>query len=148
VANGLSAAAKSSTPAFIISSSSFMGHQGTLGIRDRVHPELVPRTRVRVLSAFLRVRLYMKAYRPAVRSRDRVCHAACGCAVRRTSAERRYLRRYDEANQSSPADVVFGWVAVALYGTLAEVEPASRRVNESSGVAMAGPLPCATKSRR
>jgi glycolate oxidase len=105
----------------------FMGHQGTLGIATEATLELVPRPECE-FSAFFAFDDYMKAYRTAG-AIARSGLATLAGVVLFDEWKVRYLRRDDEAYIEQPPDVV-AVVAVALYGTRVEVEPASRRVME------------------
>jgi glycolate oxidase len=100
----------------------FMGHQGTLGIATEATLELVPRAECE-FAAFFAFDDYMKAYR-TTGAIARSGLATLAGVVLFDEWKLRYLRRDDEAYIEQPADVV-AVVAVALYGTRAEVEPAS-----------------------
>ncbi len=105
----------------------FMGHQGTLGIATEATLELVTRPEVE-FSAFFAYDDYMNAYRATGRLAKSGLATLAG-VVLFDEWKLRYLRRDDEAYIEQPEDVR-AVVAVALYGTRLEVEPASRRVME------------------
>jgi glycolate oxidase len=105
----------------------FQGHQGTLGVATEATLELVPRPECE-FSAFFAFDDYLKAYR-TTGALARSGLATLAGVVLFDEWKIRYLRRDDEAYIEQPHDVV-AVVATALYGTRAEVEPASRRVME------------------
>jgi glycolate oxidase len=105
----------------------FMGHQGTLGIATEATLELVPRAECE-FAAFFAFDDYMKAHR-TTGALARSGLATLAGVVLFDEWKLRYLRRDDEAYISQREDVV-AVVAVAMYGTRAEVEPASKRVME------------------
>ncbi len=105
----------------------FTGHQGTLGITTEATLELVPRPELE-FSAFFAFDDYMKAYR-TTGALTRSGLATLAGVVLFDEWKLRYLRRDDEAYIPQP-DSVRAVVAVALYGTRAEVEPAAQRVME------------------
>jgi len=105
----------------------FMGHQGTLGIVTEATLELVPRAEVE-FAAFFLFEDFDTAYRT---------HRLLACSGLATlagvmlfdSEKVAYLRRDDEAYIEQP-DWVKAVAAASLYGTRAEVEPASKIVME------------------
>jgi glycolate oxidase len=105
----------------------FMGHQGTLGIVTEATLELVPRAEVE-FAAFFLFEDFDTAYRT---------HRLLACSGLATlagvmlfdSEKVAYLRRDDEAYIEQP-DWVQAVAAASLYGTRAEVEPASKIVME------------------
>jgi glycolate oxidase len=105
----------------------FTGHQGTLGIATEATLELVPRPELE-FSAFFAFDDYMKAYR-TTGALTRSGLATLAGVVLFDEWKLRYLRRDDEAYIPQPPWVE-AVIAVALYGTRAEVEPASKRVME------------------
>jgi len=105
----------------------FMGHQGTLGITTEATLELVPRPEVE-FAAFFAFDDYMKAY-GTVRNLTRSGLATIAGVVLFDEWKVAYLRRDDEAYIPQPPSVK-ALVAVAMYGSRTEVEPASRRVME------------------
>jgi glycolate oxidase len=103
----------------------FTGHQGTLGICTEATLELAPRAEVE-FAAFFAFDDYMKAYETTgVLTKSGL--ATLAGVVLFDEWKIAYLRRDDEAYIPQP-DSVKAVVAVAMYGSRAEVEPASRRV--------------------
>jgi glycolate oxidase len=105
----------------------FMGHQGTLGITTEATLELVPRPEVE-FAAFFAFDDYMKAYQTVGRLTKSGLSTIAG-VVLFDEWKLAYLRRDDEAYIPQPPWVK-AVVAVAMYGSRTEVEPASRRVME------------------
>jgi glycolate oxidase len=105
----------------------FTGHQGTLGICTEATLELVPRPEVE-FAAFFAFDDYMKAHRTTGRLTKSGLATLAG-VVLFDEWKLRYLRRDDEAYIPQPPSVQ-AVIAVAMYGTRAEVEPASKRVME------------------
>jgi glycolate oxidase len=103
----------------------FTGHQGTLGICTEATLDLVPRPEVE-FAAFFAFDDYMKAWR-TTGSLTKSGLATLAGVVLFDEWKLRYLRRDDEAYIPQPPDVV-SVIAVAMYGTRAEVEPASKVV--------------------
>jgi glycolate oxidase len=101
----------------------FTGHQGTLGICTEATLDLVPRPEVE-FAAFFAFDDYMKAWR-TTGSLTKSGLATLAGVVLFDEWKLRYLRRDDEAYIPQPPDVV-SVIAVAMYGTRAEVEPASK----------------------
>jgi glycolate oxidase len=105
----------------------FTGHQGTLGITTEATLELVPRPELE-FAAFFAFDDYLKAHR-TTGALTRSGLATLAGVVLFDEWKLRYLRRDDEAYIPQPPWVQ-AVVAVAMYGTRAEVEPASKRVME------------------
>jgi glycolate oxidase len=105
----------------------FTGHQGTLGITTEATLELFPRPEVE-FSAFFAFDDYMNAWR-TTGALTRSGLATLAGVVLFDEWKLRYLRRDDEAYIPQP-ESVRAVIAVAMYGTRAEVEPASKRVLE------------------
>ena len=105
----------------------FTGHQGTLGICTEATLELAPRPEVE-FAAFFAFNDYLKAYE-TTGALTRSGLATLAGVVLFDEWKVAYLRRDDEAYIPQPPWVK-AVVAVALYGTRAEVEPASKRVME------------------
>src|SRR5919106_4204032 len=103
----------------------FTGHQGTLGICTEATLELAPRPEVE-FAAFFAFDDYMKAYETTgVLTKSGL--ATLAGVVLFDEWKIAYLRRDDEAYIPQPP-WVRAVVAVAMYGTRAEVEPASKIV--------------------
>ena len=105
----------------------FTGHQGTLGITTEATLELVPRPELE-FSAFFAFEDYMSAHR-TTGALTKSGLATLAGVVLFDEWKLRYLRRDDEAYIPQP-DSVQSVVAVAMYGTRAEVEAGSKRVME------------------
>ncbi len=103
----------------------FTGHQGTLGICTEATLELAPRPEVE-FAAFFAFDDYLKAHE-TTGALTRSGLATLAGVVLFDEWKVAYLRRDDEAYIPQPPWVK-AVVAVALYGTRAEVEPASKRV--------------------
>ena len=103
----------------------FTGHQGTLGICTEATLELVPRPELE-FAAFFAYEDYLSAYR-ATAGLTRSGLATLAGVVLFDEWKIAYLRRDDEAYIPQP-DSVRAVVAVAMYGSRAEVEPASKIV--------------------
>src|SRR5215207_3780207 len=105
----------------------FMGHQGTLGIVTEATLELVPRPEAE-FSAFFAYPDYASAWH-STGALARSGLATLAGVVLFDEWKVAYLRRDDEA-YIPQAPSVKALVAVAMYGSRTEVEPASRRVME------------------
>jgi glycolate oxidase len=105
----------------------FTGHQGTLGITTEATLELVPRAECE-FAAFFAFDDYMKAHL-TTGTLARSGLATLAGVVLFDERKLAYLRRDDEAYIPQP-EWVLSAVAATLYGTRAEVEPASKRVME------------------
>jgi glycolate oxidase len=103
----------------------FMGHQGTLGIVTEATLELVPRPETE-FSAFFSYPDYDTAWR-STGELARSGLATLAGVVLFDEWKLAYLRRDDEAYIPQPPDVR-AVVAVAMYGSEAEVRPAARRI--------------------
>ncbi|MBD0282964.1 MAG: FAD-binding oxidoreductase [Thermoleophilaceae bacterium] len=103
----------------------FTGHQGTLGICTEATLELAPRPEVE-FAAFFAFEDYMSAWE-TTGVLTKAGLATLAGVVLFDEWKIRYLRRDDEAYIPQP-DSVRAVVAVAMYGSRAEVEPASRVV--------------------
>ena len=101
----------------------FTGHQGTLGICTEATLELAPRPEVE-FAAFFAFDDYMKAWETTgILTKSGL--ATIAGVVLFDEWKIAYLRRDDEAYIPQP-DSVRAVVAVAMYGSRAEVEPASK----------------------
>ena len=105
----------------------FTGHQGTLGICTEATLELVPRPEVE-FAAFFAFEDYMSAWETTGGLTQSGLATLAG-VVLFDEWKIAYLRRDDEAYIPQP-DSVRAVVAVAMYGSRAEVEPASKVVME------------------
>jgi glycolate oxidase len=105
----------------------FTGHQGTLGICTEATLELAPRPEVE-FAAFFAFADYMDAWRTTGALATSGLATLAG-VVLFDEWKIAYLRRDDEAYIPQP-DSVRAVVAVAMYGSRAEVTPASRRIME------------------
>ena len=100
----------------------FTGHQGTLGITTQATLELAPRPEME-FAAFFAFADYRSAWETTGLITKSGLATLAGCVLF-DEWKLRYLRRDDEAYIPQP-DSVQCVVAVALYGTAAEVRPAS-----------------------
>jgi len=100
----------------------FTGHQGTLGITTQATLELAPRPEME-FAAFFAFEDYASAWETTGLITKSGLATLAGCVLF-DEWKLKYLRRDDEAYIPQP-DSVQCVVAVALYGTAAEVRPAS-----------------------
>jgi glycolate oxidase len=100
----------------------FTGHQGTLGITTQATLELATRPEME-FAAFFAFDDYVKAWKTTGLITKSGLATLAGCVLF-DEWKLRYLRRDDEAYIPQP-ESVRAVIAVALYGTAAEVRPAS-----------------------
>jgi glycolate oxidase len=105
----------------------FTGHQGTLGITTQATLELAPRPEME-FAAFFAFEDYASAWETTGLITKSGLATLAGCVLF-DEWKLKYLRRDDEAYIPQP-DSVQCVVAVALYGTAAEVRPAADVVME------------------
>ena len=122
----------------------FTGHQGTLGITTQATLELAPRPEME-FAAFFAFADYASAWETTGLITKSGLATLAGCVLF-DEWKLSYLRRDDEAYIPQP-DSVQCVVAVALYGTAAEVRPASE-VIMTLGRQLGGKLPRRRDLRR
>jgi glycolate oxidase len=105
----------------------FTGHQGTLGITTQATLELATRPEME-FAAFFAFDDYSKAWETTGIITKSGLATLAGCVLF-DEWKLRYLRRDDEAYIPQP-ESVRAVIAVALYGTAAEVRPASEVIME------------------
>jgi glycolate oxidase len=103
----------------------FIGHQGTLGIVTEATLDVAPRPELEA-SLFFSYRTFAEAHRAIGQITRQGVASFGGCTIL-DDRKIDFLRRDDEAYIPQPPDVR-NVLALALYGTLEEVPPATRRL--------------------